>query len=237
MIRVDLDARVLADRYRAELCVLSDIGAFCDAVLPKISKRPPAWSAEELAVARHRFRAQVDAELPGILAWTDALMEAVPEDTFFVSDMTQFAYKAKELCVLRAPRRWIHPYGFGTLGYALPAAIGAKIGRGDGPVLAIAGDYGFQYTSQEIAVAVEHRLSLPILLWDNNGLGEIAEAMVRAQVPPRAVTALNPNFEALAAAYGALSETLEQPEALAGALDRAFAHPGPTLLRLKAGTP
>ncbi|MEM9270260.1 MAG: thiamine pyrophosphate-binding protein, partial [Pseudomonadota bacterium] len=127
MIRVDLDARVLADRYRAELCVLSDVGAFCDAVLPKIPKRSPAWSAEEVTGARHRFRAEVDAELPGILAWTDTLMEAVPEDTFFVSDMTQFAYKAKELCVLRAPRRWIHPYGFGTLGYALPAAIGAKI--------------------------------------------------------------------------------------------------------------
>ena len=59
------------------------------------------------------------------------------------------------------PGHWHHPTGFGTLGYALPAAIGGKIGRGDLPVLAIAGDYGFQYTVQELAVAVELELSLP----------------------------------------------------------------------------
>jgi len=69
--------------------------------------------------------------------------------------MTQFAYVGKETYGLDAPGQWHHPYGFGTLGYALPAAIGAKIGLGEAPVMAIAGDYGFHYTMQELGVAVE----------------------------------------------------------------------------------
>ena len=69
--------------------------------------------------------------------------------------MTQFAYVAKEIWDMPKPAHWHHPLGFGTLGYALPAAIGGKIGGGDQPVVAIAGDYGFQYTLQELGVAVE----------------------------------------------------------------------------------
>ncbi|MEO1551075.1 MAG: thiamine pyrophosphate-binding protein, partial [Pseudomonadota bacterium] len=199
MIRVDVDPSVLADRFRADLPILSDIAAFCTALGTQLGPRPaaePAWDAREIAQARLRFAAEVNAERPHVVPWSQALMAGLPSEAMVVSDMTQFAYGAKEVVALDTPGRWAHPYGFGTLGYALPAAIGAKIGRGDAPVIAIAGDYGFQYTCAELGVAVELGLTLPILIWDNDGLGEIADAMVRAQVPPRAVTAQNPDFAA-----------------------------------------
>jgi len=69
--------------------------------------------------------------------------------------MTQFAYAANEVWPMEAPDLWHHPCGFGTLGYALPAAIGGAIARAGQPTVAIAGDYGFQYTLQELMVAVE----------------------------------------------------------------------------------
>ena len=101
------------------------------------------------------------------------------------------------------PGHWHHPFGFGTLGYALPAAIGGAVGRPGLPTLAIAGDYGLQYTIQELGTAVELGLPLPILVWDNGKLGEIEDSMVRAQIAPNAVVQSTPDFVALARAWGA----------------------------------
>ena len=131
---------------------------------------------------------------------------------------------------------WHHPYGFGTLGYALPAAIGGKIGVGDQPVVAIAGDYGFQYTLQELMVAVELELALPIILWDNGKLGEIEDSMVRAQIAPNAVIQKNPDFVKLAEAYGAGSAAPKSLEEFQTALANALSAQGPTLIHVTPST-
>ena len=70
------------------------------------------------------------------------------------------------------PRTWLHPVGFGTLGFALPAGIGAKVRRGrKRPLQCSIGDYGLQYTINELGTAVEHKLPIIILLWNNESLG------------------------------------------------------------------
>ena len=130
------------------------------------------------------------------------------------------------------PAHWHHPFGFGTLGYALPAAIGGKIGGGDQPVVAIAGDYGFQYTLQELGVAVELGLSLPIILWDNGKLKEIEDSMVRSQIAPNAVVARNPDFCKLAEAYGAASARPANLAELSEVMKKALAQRGPTLVHV-----
>ncbi|MEO0931885.1 MAG: thiamine pyrophosphate-dependent enzyme, partial [Pseudomonadota bacterium] len=132
------------------------------------------------------------------------------------------------------PGHWHHPYGFGTLGYALPAAIGGKIGIGDQPCIAILGDYGFQYTVQELAVAVELELTLPIIIWDNGKLGEIEDSMVRAQIAPNAVVQRNPDFCKLAEAYGAASAAPKDLAAFQQAIRHALAAKGPTIIHVKS---
>ena len=129
-----------------------------------------------------------------------------------------------------APDLWHHPYGFGTLGYGLPAAIGGKIGRPKTPVVAIAGDYGFHYTMQELGVAVELGLSLPIILWDNGKLKEIEDSMVNSQIAPNAVIALNPDFCALARAFGAKATAPKTLADFQQALKDALKADGPTLI-------
>jgi 5-guanidino-2-oxopentanoate decarboxylase len=116
----------------------------------------------------------------------------------------------------------------------LPAAIGGSVARPGLPTVAIAGDYGFQYTLPELAVAVELGLSLPILLWDNQKLKAIEDSMIAAQIVPNAVQALNPDFLALAKAYGALAS---QPETLSGLqndLIEAFSAKVPTLIYMSS---
>ena len=99
------------------------------------------------------------------------------------------------------PRTWLHPVGFGTLGFALPAGIGAKFGCPDKPVAVMIGDYGIQYTINELGTAAEHKLPLVILMWNNDALGQIRDDMVKKGIQPNAVTLINPDFQALAKAY------------------------------------
>jgi len=120
------------------------------------------------------------------------------------------------------------------LGYALPVAIGGAVARPDLPVVAIAGDYGFQYTLPELGVAVELGLSLPILIWDNQKLKAIEDSMVGAQIAPNAVQALNPDFCALAEAYGARSARPKTLGDLKIVLSQAFRAGKPTLIHLSA---
>jgi acetolactate synthase-1/2/3 large subunit/5-guanidino-2-oxopentanoate decarboxylase len=148
------------------------------------------------------------------------------------SDMTQFAYVAKDVWDMAYPNHWHHPTGFGTLGYALPAGIGGAVARRGKPTAVIAGDYGFQYTVQELGTAVELGLSLPIILWDNGKLKEIEDSMVRGQIAPNAVIARNPDFCRLAEAYGALSAAPQDLDELATAIQAAFNAPVPTLIRV-----
>ena len=231
LIRVDIDARALNDQQQNDVKVNADCREFVAAILEILpAATGQGWTMEEVAAARIKFRAATEAERPGIADIADAVMAALPAEVMVFSDMTQFAYVAKETVDMPAPGLWHHPFGFGTLGYALPAAIGGKIGRPDCPVVAIAGDYGFHYTMQELGVAVEHGLPLPIILWDNGKLQEIESSMVASQIAPNSVVARNPDFCRLAEAFGAQSAAPGALSELPAVFAKAFAAKGPTLV-------
>jgi acetolactate synthase-1/2/3 large subunit/5-guanidino-2-oxopentanoate decarboxylase len=236
LVRIDLDPEVLSDRHKADLPILAGAYGHLLETLTKMADEPAkaGWDPAEVVAFKARMRSQINAERPGILPVTDALKAALPAETMIFSDMTQFAYAAKEVYPMDRPNHWHHPYGFGTLGYALPAAIGGKVGLGEQPVVAILGDYGFQYTVQELAVAVELGLNLPIIIWDNGKLGEIEDSMIRAQIAPNAVVQRNPDFLKLAEAYGAASDEPATLDDLAPVLTKAFARDAPTVIRLRA---
>ena len=162
--------------------------------------------------------------------------EAAPDDTMFFSDMTQFAYVANEIYPMARAGHWHHPSGFGTLGYALAASIGGKIGLPDQPVISINGDSGFQYNIQELATAVELNLTLPIIVWDNGKLKEIEDSMTRAQIAPNAVIARNPDFCKLAEAYGAKATAPRSIKAFKQAISDALNADGPTLIHITSET-
>jgi acetolactate synthase-1/2/3 large subunit/5-guanidino-2-oxopentanoate decarboxylase len=238
LVRIDLDPAMLADAHRADLAIAGDAGAAMASLAAALEGHAPArgWTAAEVAEARRRFLGAVDAADPRIRPLFAALREVLPPETLIYSDMTQLAYAARSGWDMAHPAAWHHPNGFGTLGYALPAAIGGKIGAGARPVVAIAGDYGFQYTMQELGVAVELGLALPILLWDNSKLGAIEDSMIRAQIAPFAVTPRNPDFCRLAEAFGARAAAPDSRAGLQAALRAALAADGPTLIRITPAT-
>ncbi|RED13869.1 5-guanidino-2-oxopentanoate decarboxylase [Pontivivens insulae] len=232
LIRVDIDPTRFDDLHSVALPIVSDAAAFANALIGKLKSPFSRWSHSEVTQTREWLVSTALAERPGPARIIPALVEALPSNVMVLSDMTQLAYLAKEVVGLRKGGRWFHPVGYGTLGYGLPAAIGAKVAMPDRPVLAIVGDSGLQYTIQELGTLAERKLPLAVLLWDNGKLAEIEECMIEAQIAPNNVIAKNPKFGLLARAYGI---DFKQPDTLAelpGTISEALRANGPTLIRV-----
>jgi 5-guanidino-2-oxopentanoate decarboxylase len=165
-----------------------------------------------------------------------AIKSALPWDGVVFTDMTQIAYFGNYAYPVDGPGQWFHPSGYGTLGFALPAALGAKISSPARAVMALAGDFGLQFTFMELMTAVEAGISLPIVVWNNGALGQIRDDMVAAGIPQLGVVAQNPDFVALSAACGASARRVHDPAALTEAIRSALTHPGPTLIEVVASS-
>jgi 5-guanidino-2-oxopentanoate decarboxylase len=235
LIRIDMDATKLADHYAADVGIWGDAAASLDALVPALSgpgRAQRRWRSElgPASIHRARIEEQFNAVSRTCARLLEAIRAAIPDDAAVFSDMTQVAYLGNYSFTAERPGTWFHPSGYGTLGYALPAAIGALIAEPGRPALALAGDFGFQFTSQELATAVELRLRLPVIIWNNSALGQIRDDMVAAGIPPTGVIGHNPDFPALARAYGAHAERARGPQQLTEAIRSALLRPGPTVL-------
>jgi 5-guanidino-2-oxopentanoate decarboxylase len=224
LIRIDIDPESLARPHHAEIAILADAKPTLELLATLLTK-----SKTIAQIAPSTDDSILRKTLAQVLA---VIRDHLPEETVITSDMTQIAYAANEIFPVYNPRTWIHPVGFGTLGFALPAAIGAKFGVGKTPVAALIGDYGFQYTLNELGTAVEHKLPLVILLWNNDALGQIRDDMVHKAIQPNAVTLQNPDFQMLARAYGCRAEKPESLKALGAAIIAALKSDGPTLIEM-----
>jgi len=234
LIRIDVDPLKLADHYGAELPLWSDAKSALEGIehgLSRRSARRCGWTQSGARAAlRSEIEATYDAKARAQLTVLQAIRAALPRDAAVFTDMTQIAYFGNYAYPVDAPRLWFHPSGYGTLGFALPAAIGAKIGSPGRAVLALAGDFGLQFTLAELMTAVEASLSLPIVVWNNGALGQIRDDMIAAGIPPTDVVARNPDFVALARACGAGAVRARNAPALTEAVRSALAAPIPTLI-------
>jgi acetolactate synthase-1/2/3 large subunit len=158
----------------------------------------------------------------------DALPGAV-----LVGDSAQPVYAGVICYPSAAPRSWFcSATGYGTLGYALPAAIGAQLAAPERPVVCLIGDGGLQFTIQELASAREIEVPVIILLWNNNGYGEIKSYMVARQIHPIGVDIFTPDFQLLAKGFGCEAVKLKQPSELPALLRAATGRKTATVIEI-----
>jgi 5-guanidino-2-oxopentanoate decarboxylase len=231
LIRIDIDPVKLADHYAADVAVWGDARSSLRAIQQRLSPRS-GWKTHTGGAAgvRSEIASGYDSNTRAQLLALDAIRAALPRDGIVFTDMTQIAYFGNYAFRADEPGHWFHPSGYGTLGFALPAAIGAKISSPARPVLALAGDFGLQFTLGELMTAVEAGVSLPLVVWNNGALGQIRDDMIAANIPPTGVIARNPDFLALARACGAAAVRTRTAAALSEAIRRALDVPGPTLI-------
>jgi len=235
MIRVDLDPEVLARDYDASVAICADAGLTLDALLHSVPEKPKGSGfATGTAIADLR-RAERDKLTPlekKHVSVLSALRHAMPADGIVFTDMTQIAYTGYCFYPCNRPKTWFFPTGYGTLGFALPAAIGGKLAAPDRPTAVLVGDGGFQFTMQELGTAVENKLPLAILLWNNNSLAQIRDGMIARNIPTIGVNQHNPIFADLARSYGARVAQPKTLAALESAVTEAFAADVPTVIEV-----
>lgn len=235
IVRVDVDARHLSMGPRADYALKCDAGAFVRSLYDALGEEPTACEITRAEIAalkseHARSATPLRKKHNDVLA---AMRRALPAETVIASDMTQLAYSANEVFALDHPRCWLHPVGFGTLGYAVPAAIGAKIARPEVPVAALIGDYGVQYTINELAVAVAQDCPILIFLWVNEALAEIRDDMLSRQIAPAGTSLQNPDFALLAEAYGVGYGCPANLAELESATRDALGRSRPTLIEIR----
>lgn len=235
LIRIDVDPAKLADQYCADVPVWGDARSALSAINAGLARRT-GWRTELRGAAA--VRAEIDATLPPstrpFAAALKAIRSALPRDGVVCSDMTQIAYFGNYAFPVDGPSQWFHPSGYGTLGYALPAAVGAKVASPARAVLALVGDFGLQFTSSELMTAVELGQPLPVVVWNNAALGQIRDDMIATGIAPVGVIARNPDFTALAKACSAAAARVRNASQLVDALRVAWNQPGPTLIEVVA---
>jgi acetolactate synthase-1/2/3 large subunit len=131
------------------------------------------------------------------------------------------------------PHTFLFPLGFGTLGFGLPAALGAQVAHPDRRVICLCGDGGFLFTGQELATAVRHRLNVVTVIVNDNAYGAIRNLQKRLY-DGRVIAAdlANPDFVRYAEAFGAFGMRTEEIEHLPEALALAFSSGKPALIEV-----
>ena len=203
LIRIDCDAQQLQRPFRADIAVLSDAQMAISGLCTRLENQPLNHQA---LVRVAKVKQALIEEMTPDFAGQNALLQLIRDevkDVIFVGDSTQPVYSGNLGFEALATRRWFNSStGFGTLGYGLPAAIGAMIGS-KSPVVSLIGDGGIQFTIAELICAAELELPLIVLLWNNQGYGEIRRYMEEGSLPLIGVNIKTPNFEPLAAGFGA----------------------------------
>jgi len=235
VIRIDLDPAQLLINARPTLPICADAASTLDELVPHL-KEVPAADAESCAAVGVQLRGEARAEGGRWAAWLDALAAALPKRAMVLADNAMACYYgALGNLPVHEPGAFGFPTGFGTLGYALPAAIGAKIARPRRPVVALCGDGGLMFSCQEIATAAAEGLAVPVIVFVNGGYGEIRAQMTAAGIAPLGVDLPVPDLIALAMSLGGAGFHVRTPGDLTRLAKASLDHPGPTLLVIEEG--
>jgi len=168
-------------------------------------------------------------------AFFDAV-QAAANDLVVVGDSTRPTYYASWMYETRRPNRYFHSAsGFGTLGYAIPAAFGACLAT-QLPVVAIIGDGGAQFTLSELATALDNHLGVPIIIWLNDGYEEIAHSFAAREVNTSSTAVSSPDYALIAKAYGCRCASPATPDELTDVLRQALADDRPSLVLIEQNT-
>ncbi|MDD3447292.1 MAG: thiamine pyrophosphate-dependent enzyme [Zavarzinia sp.] len=216
LIRIDIDPEQAMRGPRAEVAMVADARLAALALTNRIDHAPAKMGGETRA---KRLRTALAAQLPDYARRHRPILAAIEHvlpDATIVGDSTEMVYAANQFFHPRAVRRFFNATtGYGTLGYGLPAGIGARIGL-DGPVVVLAGDGGLLFTVAELAAAIEADAPVIVVVWNNGGYGEIRKYMAERAIPPVAVDLRVPDIAAIARGFGA---DAVQPRDLAGFTD------------------
>jgi thiamine pyrophosphate-dependent acetolactate synthase large subunit-like protein len=236
LVRVDIDHQQLQKNARSCAPILGRAETIVPELLRLLGPGPQpvlmpgrarASDVRGLILAAREIDGAPFADLHG------RLRQLLAQDAIVTGDSAQVSYYGTvHYFPMSHPRQFLYPCGFATLGYGLPAAIGAKVAFPSRQVVCVMGDGGLMFTIGEFATAVECRLGLPIVIYNNGGYKEIKDEMIARGSKPIGVDLVAPDFIALAHACGGHGVRLAGLDGFAEAVEAALAADVPTLIEI-----
>jgi thiamine pyrophosphate-dependent acetolactate synthase large subunit-like protein len=235
LVAVNLDAEDAAKNYDVHCLLTGDAAEITAALADRVGD---GGDLAALAERLHGVRAAACSALDGrALRFLDAIRFALPDESVLVADMCIPGYWLAGFHTPAAPRRLQIPLGWGTLGYAFPAAMGAAL-AGAGPAVAVAGDGGFLFACGELATIAQERIPLTTVIVDDGGYGMLRYDQDVHGSERYGVDLHTPDFAAMAAAFGIRAETVDGLEDDFGkALARHVLEPEPSVLVARTPEP
>jgi acetolactate synthase-1/2/3 large subunit len=231
LIRIDIDAQQLCRNIRPEIAICGDARLSLSALSAVLPNASAVDAPERVAKTRVAIRAEAHYHCE-FQNFFEALQSALP-GVVLVGDSTLPTYYAVWQYEPTRPRAYFHSAtGGGTLGYAIPASLGAKLANPDAPVVALIGDGSAQFTFSELAGGVAAGIAVTVIVWNNNGYSEIKQGMVASKVEPVGVDIAPPDFVALAKAMGCAAYKPQDLDSFVQALQAASTHRVPTVIEI-----
>ena len=238
-VHVDLDAAELNKVVSVDVAILGDLRQVLEQLLPLVEPTSHQGWLEQIDRWRGESQALDIVNQPGngrLVAprAVHAIWEATEGEAIMVTDVGQNQMWAAQYYHLDRPCPLITSGGLGTMGFGLPAAIGAQVARPDKEVWAIVGDGGFQMTAQELGTVIQEQLPLRIALFNNSYLGMVRQWQELFYDRRYESTHLvNPDFVRLVEAYGIRGWRVTDPEETRQAIAEARSHPGPAFIEFQ----
>lgn len=235
VILINADAGDLGDPRKPEVAVMGDARLALEALVGSLPERQRrSVRAAEVADARAWCAGQLRALAPQV-AWLNAIRDALPDDGVFVDELTQVGYASRLCYPVYAPRTYLTPGYQGTLGYGFPAGLGAKIARPDVPVVAITGDGGFGWSLPELSTARKYGIGLITVVFADGYFGNVRRIQQEDFGRTIGTELVNPDFPALARAFGVAGVRVSAPGQLTGVIREAGAGREPLLIEVPVG--
>jgi acetolactate synthase-1/2/3 large subunit len=229
LIRVDIDPAQIMCSHMPSLGLVGDVKEALTKLIPLVAPRSRGTGAQR-ARSAHVSNADLPPTLLANLNILNLIRDTLP-DALIVGDSTQLVYAGNTAFAASVPGGYFNSAtGFGTLGYVLPAAIGAALGAPHRPIVALTGDGGLQFSVAELASAIEAGVFIILILHDNSGYGEIKSYMQSRGIVPMGVDILTPDLASIARACGWRTDRLEVAGQMAAKLKEAHALGRPSLL-------
>lgn len=242
IIHIDIDSSEFDKTVRSDVHVHASADKALRSILPRIKKNNhSAWvdsftHHEEVEQERVKNREINASSSDGKMLMGEVVnkvSKAFGDDAILVTDVGQNQMFSVRYFGYKKPRSVISSGGLGTMGFGLPAAIGAKIAEPERDVVLFTGDGGFQMTMQELGMIMEYNVKLKIVILNNNFLGNVRQWQHlffngRFSATPM----INPDFATLASSYGIAAEDVAHRDNLEEAVKRMVSHDGPYLLNV-----
>ncbi len=235
-IQIDIDEAEVGRNVTPTVGVVGDAQLALASLIALVATDMPRTArTAELAAIKERAADRL-FELQPQHAIAAAIRAAVPDDGIIVSEMTQVGYYSGVGMPIYNPRTYLTPGYQGTLGYGYATALGAQVGNPDKRVVALCGDGGFMYNVQELATAKQHNIPLVGIVFNDGAFGNV-KRIQKARLGGHTYGSelQNPDFVALARAFGVNGVRASGPDALEGALREALATNEPSLIEVPLG--